>query len=262
MKAVKFDFGDDFDTQSLDQAELEALALEERLRKTEESAFRKGMASGKAEASEAIAKELVAVMDRVADQVNTLFGQRIQLQDRLERDATQLALAMARKLAATALEMHPHAEIEALITECMEACREQPKIVVRLSQKQCEPLAEKIEELKQRKNFTGEVIVIGDDEIRDGDCLVEWPDGGAERRSAQVSDAIEKLVQSFIMKPPVTETAQQIVADSENLESEDPDSEITDAQPAQEMQEKASEQSGSSTRTDEEAPTLEQPGAP
>lgn len=262
MKAVKFDFGDDFDTQSLDRAELEALALEERLRKTEESAFQKGLASGKAEASEAIAKELVAVMDRVADQVNTLFGQHVQLQDRMERDATQLALAMARKLAATALEAHPHAEIETLITECMEACREQPRIVVRLSQKQCEPLAEKIEELKQRNGFTGEVIVIGDDEIRDGDCLVEWPDGGAERRSAQVSDAIEKLVQSFIMKPPVTATAQQTVADSENLESEDPDSEITDAQPAQEMQEKASEQSGSSARTDEEAPTLEQPGAP
>ena len=83
--------------------------------------------------------------------------------------------------------------------------------------------------------------------------------GGAP---AQVSDASEKLAQYFMMKPPVTETAQQIVADSENLESEDPDSEITDAQPAQEMQEKASEQSGSSTRTDEEAPTLEQPGAP
>ena len=179
----------------------------------------------------------------------------------MERDATQLALAMARKLAATALEMHPHAEIEALITECMEACREQPRIVIRLSQKQYEPLAEKIEELKQHNGFTGEVIVIGDDEIDDGDCLVEWPDGGAERRSAQVSGAIEKLVQSFVMKPPVTETAQQIAADSENLESEDPGSEITDAQPAEETPEKAGERPGGSARTDEEAPTLEQPGA-
>ena len=98
---------------------------------------------------------------------------------------------------------------------------------------------------------------MGDDEIRDGDCLVEWPDGGAERRSAQVSDAIEKLVQSFIMKPPATETAQPSAA-----ESEDPESEITDAQPAQEMHEKADEQPGSSAQTDEEAPTLEQPGAP
>lgn len=250
MKAVKFSFGEDFDAQNQDQQELEALALEERLRKTEKEAFQKGHVTGKAEASEEIAKELVAVMERVADQVNALFGQRAQLDDRLERDAAQLALAMARKLAAKALEMHPHAEIEALITECMEACREQPKIVVRLSQGQCEPLAAKMDEMKQRNGFTGDVIILGDDEIHDGDCLVEWPDGGAERRSAHVSDAIEKLVQSFVMKPPVT-AATAGASKSPELEAKDEQA-ATDA---------TDEEPDKKAHSDD-APLMEQPGAP
>ena len=253
MKAVKFNFGDDFDAQT----GLEAKAREERLRQTTETAFQKGFVSGKAEASGEIAKEFVAVMERVADQVNELFGQRAQLEDRIERDATQLAVAMARKLAASALEMHPHAEIETLITDCMESCREQPKIVVRLSEEQCEPLAAKIEELKQRNAFNGDVILIGDSEIPDGDCLVEWPDGGAERRTGHISQAIEKLVQAFIMKPPVTEQTDQ-------PEQVDPDS---GAATTEQTEGTADEPAGSTANTgndeaqDESAPTMEQPGA-
>lgn len=256
MKAVKFNFGEDFDAQNQDQQELEALALEERLRKTEEDAFQKGHVIGKAEASEEIAKELVAAMERVAEQASALFDQRAQLDDRMERDAAQLALAMARRLAAKALEMHPHAEIEALISECMEACREQPKIVVRLSQGQCEPLAAKMDEMKQRNGFAGEVIVIGDDEIRDGDCLVEWPDGGAERRSAHVSDAIEKLVQAFVMKPPVAEATAGPPPNSES-----PEPEAEDEQAAETATTATEEQPDNKAQSDD-APEMEQPGAP
>ncbi len=249
MKAVKFNFGDDFDAQTQTQAELDAKALEKRLRQTEEAAFQKGFTSGKAEASEAIAKELVAAMERLAEQVNTLFGQRAQLQDRVERDAAQLALAMARKLAAKALEMHPQAEIEALIAECMEASREQPRIVVRLSGQQCEPIAAKIEELKGKNGFSGDVIVIGDEEMRDGDCLVEWPDGGAERRSAHISQAIEKLVQAFVMKPPVAGQSEPDAA----------------AETGQQADEPAAEQAGGEAEAEapeDTAPQPEQPGAP
>lgn len=262
MKAVKFNFGEDFDAQNQDQAELEALALEERLRKTEESAFEKGQASGRAEASEDNARELTAIMARAADQINALINQRAELEDRLEREAVQLALSMARKLAAAALEMHPHAEIETLISECMKACREQPRIAVRLSLKQCEPLAEKIEQQKQSSGFAGEVIVIGDEEILDGDCLVEWADGGAERRSAQVAEAIETLVQSFVMKPPVTETPEapeRIAADEQSTDSPDEDRPTAD-EAAAEMTDRPPRDNRNEAPGDE-APTMEQPGA-
>lgn len=262
MKAVKFNFGEDFEAQNQDQEELEARALEDRMRRSEEAAFQKGFTSGKTEASEEIAKELVAAMEKVAEQVNLLFGQRAELEDRLERDAAQLGLAMARKLASKALEMHPHAEIEALVTECMEACREQPKIVVRLSEKQCEPLAAKIEELKNKNGFTGDVIVIGDDEIRDGDCLVEWPDGGAEHRAAHISQAIEKLVQAFVMKPPAaartktgpeTSEATEAAGATEATEVEDTQGEKRD--------EKIADENNKHEARDDQAPETEQPGA-
>jgi flagellar assembly protein FliH len=248
MKAVKFNFGDDFDAQTQTQEELDAKALEVRLRQTQETAFAEGFTSGKTEASEAIAKELVVAMEGLADQVNTLFAQQAKLQDRVERDAVQLAIAMARKLAATALEMNPHAEIEALIAECMEASREQPKIVIRLSGQQCEPIAAKMEELKGKNGFTGDVIVIGDEDIQDGDCLVEWPDGGAERRSAQISQAIEKLVQAFVMKPPAT---GQIEPEAK-VEAEVKAGEPTEDQIHDENKSEAPEDT---------APEAEQPGA-
>lgn len=263
MKAVKFNFGNDFDAQKQSQADLDALALEERLRKTQEEAFQKGQVSGRTEASEEIARELVATMDRVAEQVSALFGQRYKMEDRLERDATQLAMAMARKLAGSALEKYPHAEIEALITECMEVCREQPRIVIRLSEEQCEPMAAKIDELKQRQGFTGDVIVIGDDEIRNGDCLVEWPDGGAEHRSEHISGAIEKLVQAFIMKPPATDKATDKATD--NI---DPDSDAAVPQPElaaehtdNAHEDRAEKRAEKNEAQDENAHTTEQPGA-
>lgn len=244
MKAVKFNFGDDFDAQTQSQEELDAQALELRLRQTQEEAFQKGFSSGKTEASEELAKELVAAMEQVAGEISKLFALRTEMQDRMERDAAQLALAMARKLAAAALEMHPHAEIEALVADCIESSREQSKIVVRLSGEQCEPLAAKIEELKGKKAFAGDVIVIGDEEMRDGDCLVEWPDGGAERRSAHISEAIEKLIQAFVMKPPVTD---QIAADTA-VETGQETSEQTDQEDKAEAPEN-------------KAPEQEQPGA-
>lgn len=220
MKAVKFNFGQDFEEAGETAAELEARAQEQRIAEAREAGHSEGFGAGQSAAKEMIETEIAATLAVVGERLETLLGSHVESQAKLERQAVQLSLSLANKISAAAIARYPHAELEALVAECLEICREEKRLVIRVADSLSDETARRCEDLKTRSSFLGDLIIIGDPAITPGDCIVEWADGGAERQSDHTVGEIERLVQEFIMGPAL-EAPSAPGADAPKSEPED-----------------------------------------
>ena len=127
-----------------------------------------------------------------------LFDARRTLEQAFEAETAVLAHTIASKLSPALMAAHPLTEIEALVRECLDACRREPRLVVRVSEALLDPLGERIERVKAGTSFTGEIVLLSDPGLGPQDCRVEWPDGGAERDMTALERTIGEVVERYV----------------------------------------------------------------
>ncbi len=194
----KFAFETAFGDAAQAQEEARRAALEKRIADAREEGRKQGFAAGRKQALEEIEASIAATLERVAAACRQLFAERQALEQAFEAETAVLAHAIASRLAPALMAAHPLAEIEALVRECLDACRREPRLVVRVSEALLDPLGERIERLKAGTSFTGEIVLLSDPGLGPHDCRVEWPDGGAERDMAALERAIGEAVERYV----------------------------------------------------------------
>lgn len=185
----------------LDQHLAEMVALEERVRaeafeEGRQDGFIAGRADAEARAAERLADEAAALADAARALLGSLDADRLAI----ERSAVELALTAARRLAATLIEREPLAEIRALLADCLGPLRKAPHLVVRLAATDADALKPHVDRIARETGFEGRIVILGEDEVRRGDCRIEWADGGILRDSghldAEIDAAIDRWFQA------------------------------------------------------------------
>ena len=105
-----------------------------------------------------------------------------------------MPLSLVRKLFPKLNEHFGLAEIEALIGDCLERLREEPRLVLRVDSNLLEPVREKVEALLPSTGFEGKLVYLGDDKMAASDVRLEWADGGAERDSQRQWEEIDAVI--------------------------------------------------------------------
>ena len=202
MKPVKFTFDTAFDVDPGEAQRAEKEVLRQRLDSARTEGQTSGFEAGRARAMEELDAKIAATLDTIAQGCRALLDRHHELEARLTQQAAQLAFAIAAKLAPTLMRAHPLAEIEAVVGHCMQACQQEPRIVVRAAEHLVDNLRARLDGLKLNAGFAGEIVLLGDPAIGEGDCRVEWPDGGVERSTADLMAAVEEAVQRFVLEAP------------------------------------------------------------
>lgn len=171
----------------------------------------RGLARGRAEAAaERIAeaeRQMAFGLDRVAEEVSRLLAALPPIEARLEREAVDVALAVARKLATVLVEREPMAELTALIADCFSELRSTPHIVIRVNDALLAPLKERLDRIASDAGVTGRLVLLAEPSIAPGDGRVEWADGGLVRDSAATMAKVDELVQRFVAARTATDAA-------------------------------------------------------
>lgn len=162
------------------------------------AAFAEGREAGRREAEASREQALAHGLSHMAAELQTLFGRIAELRARTERDAARIAVAVARKLSQALIAREPLAEIEALIAECLRSQQQEPRLVVRVAASLLDPLRARLDALAAQSGFAGRLILIDDPALDLGDCRIEWPDGGAERRLAEIDAAISSALGRYL----------------------------------------------------------------
>jgi flagellar assembly protein FliH len=172
--------------------------LEAELAKARRDGYEHGFAEGERSTASETAKATAAAAVKLAEEsvaMNVAFVQALQTRS---AEAAQLALAAARKLAASLLDRQPLAEIEALLAECLASVQDAPHMVVRCHPDLADALRDAAEQHLESTGFGGRLVILGEPEIPLGDCRIEWADGGLVRDFAGTNQDMDEAIARFL----------------------------------------------------------------
>ena len=206
--AQKFLFEDCFDP-SLEVEEEEVVEeivpppptfSEEEIQAAHNKGFVEGRAEGIAEMGQGIDQRITELLEHISGQLDTISLQHAEFAKAAEFRMLSLTSAIARKIVPVIAQEHADAAVSELIRECLPKLMDEPRIVVRVHATQMEELRDKMDELAAKGGFSGDIILLADDELTEADCRVEWADGGAEKSTADTWAEIETSIDNHLSR--------------------------------------------------------------
>jgi flagellar assembly protein FliH len=168
-------------------------AHEAALAEASAAAYRDGATAAVAEAE----RRTAAALERVGGALEGLAGTLAAVEARLEAEAVEVAVAVARKLAPELIAREPFAEVAALARGCFAHLVTAPHVVVRVSDALHALACEQLEHAARMNGFEGRLLVLAEPEIAPGDCRIEWADGGVVRDRAATEAAVLEAVNRY-----------------------------------------------------------------
>ncbi len=195
---VKFLFDVDF-AGGADRKQ--AIALAEHARKlaeAEKAARQRGYEEAERDAKVEADRRIAAALERIAKDIAETNTTLMAIETRLECEAVEVAVAVARKLAPALIEREPFAEISALASDCFRQLVASPHIAVRINDGLYATAREKLDGIVRARGFEGRLVVLAEPDIAPGDCRIEWADGGINRDTAKADAAIGEAVAGYL----------------------------------------------------------------
>ncbi len=197
MKATaKYLFDEDFATG--EKPTISVVEAERRRADAESTAHRNGFAAGQAKAQEDVAQRIAAALTVVADGMARIERGLTDIETRLENEAVEVAVAVGGKLAPELISREPFAEVAALATDCFRHLVKTPHVAVRLGPDLYDDGKRRLEEIAAARGFEGRLMVLSDDALAQGDCRIEWADGGVVRDRALTETTINVCVTRYL----------------------------------------------------------------
>ena len=211
---TKFLFDVDFATGA-DRKQTAALAEHAlKLAEAEEAAQKRGYAQAQADAKVEADRRVAAALERIGSGIAAASAALNAIETRLECEAVDVAVAVAKKLAPALIAQEPFAEIAALASDCFRQIVASPHIAVRVNDALYEIARQKLDGIARASGFEGRLVVLAESDVAPGDCRIEWADGGIDRDSAKAAAAIGEAVARYLTArrgfAGTNETAQEV----------------------------------------------------
>jgi flagellar assembly protein FliH len=164
----------------------------------EQRGYARGLSAAEVQARTEAQRRTAAASERMAAALMSLAGEMKAIRVRLLAEAAEVAVATARKLAPALIAREPFAEIAALASDCVGSLMAAPHVVVRVNNELYAEARERLEDIARSRGYEGRLVVLGETDIRLGDCRIEWADGGVVRDRAALEATIDGLVSRYV----------------------------------------------------------------
>ena len=164
----------------------------------EARAYRDGYDAAQREAKAESDRRVALALEEINIAIKGIAARFSGVETRMETEAVDVAVAVARKLAGELIAREPLGEITALVGDCFAQLVSAPHLVVRINESLYETAHTRIETLAKQNGFAGRLVILAEPEIRTGDCRIEWADGGVVLERAAIEAKINELVGRYI----------------------------------------------------------------
>jgi flagellar assembly protein FliH len=195
---AKFLFDVDFAAGQQREATVALAEHAAKVAEAEAAAHRRGYADAQRDAAVEAGRRVAGTLERIAASLAESTKALAAVEARLECEAVEVAVAVARKLAPTLIEREPFAEISALASSCFRELVAAPHIVVRVNDSLYAAAREKLDDITRAHGYEGRLVVLGEPGVAVGDCRIEWADGGVNRDAGLADGAIAEAVARYI----------------------------------------------------------------
>jgi flagellar assembly protein FliH len=175
-----------------------ASEIAQKIAAAEARAYRDGFDAGQREAKAESDRRAALALEQIGIAIKGIAARFSGIETRMETEAVDVAVAVARKLCAALIANEPLGEIAGLVSECFSHLVATPHLVVRINEQLYEAARERIERLAKQSGFEGRLVILAEPEIASGDCRIEWADGGVVLERTAIEAKINELVGRYV----------------------------------------------------------------
>ena len=175
-----------------------AADIAQKVANAEAKAYRDGFDAAQREAKAESDRRAALALEEIGIAIKGIAQRFAGIENRMETEAVDVAVAVARKLCSELIAAEPLAEITGLVSDCFSHLVSTPHLVVRISDSLYEEARERIEKLAKQSGFEGRLVILAEPSIATGDCKIEWADGGVVLERAAIETKINELVGRYM----------------------------------------------------------------
>jgi flagellar assembly protein FliH len=172
--------------------------IAQKIASAEARAYRDGYDTAQREAKAESDRRTALALEEIAIGIQGIATRFSGIETRMETEAVDVAVAVARKLCSELISGEPLVEISGLVSDCFSHLVSTPHLVVRINDSLYEAAHERIERLAKQSGFAGRLVILAEPEIANGDCRIEWADGGVVLERAAIEAKINELVGRYM----------------------------------------------------------------
>ncbi|WP_375787424.1 FliH/SctL family protein [Bradyrhizobium sp. Pha-3] len=196
---AKFLFDTDFSApdRSRERAPTPA-EVAQKVADAEARAYRAGYEAALREAKVESDRRAAQALEEIGTAIKGIAARFAGIETRMETEAVDVAVAVARKLCSELVAREPLGEITALVSDCFSHLVATPHLVVRINDALYETAHDNIERMAAHSGFQGRLVILAEPTIATGDCRIEWADGGVVLERAAIEGKINELVGRYL----------------------------------------------------------------
>jgi flagellar assembly protein FliH len=172
--------------------------IAQKIAAAEARAYRDGYDTAQREAKAESDRRTALALEEIAIGIQGIAARYSGIESRMETEAVDVAVEVARKLCSALIAGEPLVEISGLVSDCFSHLVSTPHLVVRINDSLYEAAHERIERLAKQSGFAGRLVILAEPEIATGDCRIEWADGGIVLERAAIEAKINELVGRYM----------------------------------------------------------------
>src|SRR6516164_8966029 len=195
---AKFLFDTDFSAPDRSRERPTPAEMAQKIAAAEARAYRDGYDAGQREAKAESDRRTALALEEIKIAMQGIAARFAGIETRMETEAVDVAVAVARKLCSELVAAEPLGEIVGLVKQCFSHLVSTPHLVVRINASLYEIARDQIERLAKQSGFEGRLVILAEPEIATGDCRIEWADGGVVLERAAIDEKINELVGRYI----------------------------------------------------------------
>jgi flagellar assembly protein FliH len=201
-RPVKFLFDTEFGAPVKADAEPKIALSEHRnlLALARQEGQSSGFLAGESQAMGSIERQRAQALSTIGSRMVEAGAQLQAVEQRLEREAVEIAVAVAGKLASSLLAREPLGEIRALVGDCFANLRGVPHLLVRVHDDLLEDARTELGRLATERGFDSRLVILAEPEIAPGDCRIEWSTGGIVFDRNEITLRIAEAVERYVGK--------------------------------------------------------------
>jgi flagellar assembly protein FliH len=173
--------------------------IAQKVAAAEARAYRDGYDAAQREAKAESDRRTALALEEINVAIKGIATRFAGIETRMETEAVDVAVAVARKLCSALIANEPLGEITGLVSDCFSHLVSTPHLVVRINDSLYEITRERIERLAKQSGFEGRLVILAEPEILTGDCRIEWADGGVVLERAAIEAKISELVGRYMV---------------------------------------------------------------
>jgi len=195
---AKFLFDMDFSAPDKRERAATPSEIAQKIAAAEARAYRDGYDAALREARVESDRRSALAMEEIGIAMKGIAARYGTIETRMETEAVDVAIAVARKLCSELIAREPLGEITALVSDCFAQLVSTPHLVVRINDSLYETAHERVDRLAKQSGFAGRLVILAEPEVETGDCRNGWADGRVGLERAAIEAKINELVERYV----------------------------------------------------------------